>query len=119
MTKKRKDQYKALAILWIGFTLIGWRFHQWWLIGAAALVLISGLASTYILVKVTDAWKWLGEQMGAVTSRIILSVVFIVFLSPLAFFYRLFANRKKYEVGATNFVERNHTYSAKDLEKLF
>ena len=119
MTRKRKEQYKALAILCIGFCLIGWRFHQWWLAGLMAMVLIAGLASTAILTAVTDAWKWIGEQMGAVTSRIILTVVFILFLSPLAFLYRLLAKKKQDEKNESYFVERNHTYTASDLEKLF
>ncbi|MCW3127584.1 MAG: rane protein [Bacteroidetes bacterium] len=119
MTKKRKDQYKALTILWIGFSLIGWRFHQWWLMGVAGGLLIAGLLSTFILEHVTGAWKWLGEQMGAVSSRVILSIVFIVFLSPIAFFYRLFAEKKNTKTDESNFVERNHTYTSRDLEKVF
>ncbi len=119
MTKKRKEQYKALAIIWVGFTLIGWRLHQWWLMAAAGIVLVAGLVSPYVLVRVTDGWKWVGEQIGAVTSRIILGVVFIVFLSPIAFFYRLFAGGKTKGSPGSFFVERNHTYAASDLEKLF
>ena len=118
MTRKRKEQYKALAILCIGFCLIGWRFHQWWLICVMAVVLIAGLVYTAILTAVTDAWRWIGEQMGAVTSRIILTVVFIFFLSPIAFLYRLLA-KKQDEKKESYFVERNHTYTASDLEKLF
>lgn len=119
MTKKRKEQYKALAIIWIGFTLIGWRIHQWWLMVAAVLTLVAGLLSPYILQKVTGGWQWIGEQIGGVTSRIILGVVFVLFLSPIAFFYRLFAAGKTKNMAGSFFVERNHTYTATDLEKLF
>ena len=119
MTRKRKDQYKALAVMWFCFSLIGWRFHQWYLVAAAGLLLIAGLASAFVLEKVTGGWKWIGEQMGAVMSRVILSVVFFVFLSPIAFFYRIFAGKNQRDNNDSNFVERNHTYTAKDLEKLF
>ncbi len=119
MTKKRKEQYKALAIIWAGFTLIGWRLHQPWLMVAAGVVLVAGIASPWILDKVTSGWKWIGEQIGAVTSRIILGVVFVVFLSPIAFFYRLSARGKKKGTPGSFFVERNHKYTAADLEKLF
>lgn len=119
MTQKRKEQYKSLVVIWIGFSLIGWRLHQWWLIGAAATVLMGGMISPYILIKVTKGWRWIGEQIGGVSSRVLLGVVFLMFLSPIAFFYRLFAEGKTKGKPGSFFVERNHPYTAADLEKLF
>jgi membrane-bound ClpP family serine protease len=119
MTRKRKEQYKSLAIICIGFSLIGWRLHSRPVVAVASILFISGLLSGFILRKVTGGWQWLGEKIGAVMSRVLLSIVFFVFLSPIAFFYRLFANKSRKGNSESYFVERNHKYTAPDLEKVF
>jgi multisubunit Na+/H+ antiporter MnhG subunit len=119
MTEIRKEQYKTLLVLVGGFALIAWRLHNLYLAMADALVLMTGLLSPYLLAKVTDAWMWIGEKIGAVMSRVILSFVFVFVLSPLAIIYRAFGRKKRVENQVSYFVDRNHTYSAEDLEKIF
>jgi uncharacterized membrane protein len=119
MTEERKEQYRSLLILCAGFALIGWRFHLWYLVGAAAVVLFAGLISVSLLTKITDAWLWLGEKIGAVMSRVILSFIFVFALTPIALLYRIFSGNGKREKKESYFVERNHTYTAADLEKIF
>ena len=119
MTEERKEQYKSLLIICAGFALIGWRFHFWYLCGAAALLLIAGLISVSLLTRITDAWMWLGEKIGAVMSRVILSLIFVFALTPIALLYRTLGSSGKREKKESYFVERNHTYTAADLEKIF
>jgi hypothetical protein len=119
MTDVRKEKYKTLLILCAGFALIGWRFHHWYLIAAAVLILLAGVSSEYMLTKITDAWMWIGEKIGAVMSRVILSIVFIFFLTPISILYRAFGAREKKEKNGSYFIERNHAYVAADLDKIF
>ena len=118
MTEIRKEQFKSLLVLCAGFALIAWRFHNLYIAIVDGLVLLLGLVSPYLLEKITDGWMWIGEKIGAVMSRVILSFVFVFVLSPIAILYRLFGRDRKVE-KASYFIERNHTYSAKDLEKIF
>ena len=83
MTEERKEQYKTLLIICGGFALIGWRLHHPYLLVIAAVILVLGLASVFMLAKIAEAWMWIGEKIGAVMSRVILSVVFVFFLTPL------------------------------------
>jgi hypothetical protein len=119
MTETRKEQYKTLLILCVGFALIGWRLHHWYIAIAAGVLLLAGLLSVYLLEMITEAWMWIGEKIGAVMSRVILSVVFVFFLTPIAVLYRLFATKDIKEKKQSYFVERNHTYTGADLEKIF
>ena len=119
MTEIRKEQYKTLLVLVGGFALIAWRFHNLYIAIADGSILLAGLVSPYLLEKITDAWMWIGEKIGALMSRVILSFVFVFVLSPLAIVYRAFGRKKRAENQVTYFVERNHTYSAEDLEKIF
>jgi hypothetical protein len=119
MTEEKKEQYKTILVLCAGFALIGWRVHQVYIVVAAGLVLLAGMASGYMLQKITEAWLWIGEKIGAVMSRVILSIVFIFFLTPIAVLYRTFGSEKNKDKKDSYFKERNHTYAASDLEKIF
>ena len=119
MTEQRKEQYKTLLVLCSGFGLIAWRLHNLYIAAGDGVVLLAGILSPYMLEKITDAWMWIGEKIGAVMSRVILSFVFVFVLSPLAIVYRSFGKKKGELKKESYFVERNHTYSAQDLEKIF
>ena len=119
ISEQRREQYKTLLILCAGFALIGWRLHLRYLIIGAAVVFVLSLLSGYILEKVTDAWMWIGEKIGAVMSRVILSVVFVFFLTPVAVIYRLSGAKNKGSNKMSYFKDRNHTYTAEDMEKIF
>lgn len=127
MTKERKDQYITLLVICAGLLFfsvkvvksplhIEWR-HQY-LAVASAVILLTGLVSAFMLQKIAAAWLWIGEKMGAVMSRVILSFVFLFVLTPISLLYRAFGRKAK-EKKASYFVERNHKYSAADLEKIF
>ena len=118
MTKERKEQYKTLAVFAIGFLLISWRIHSRYLAIAIGVISLGGLISPYLLGRITKAWMWIGEKIGAVMSRVILTVVFFVFLTPIALAFRVFS-KKKSENGLSYFIERNHTYTAQDMEQTF
>jgi multisubunit Na+/H+ antiporter MnhG subunit len=119
MTEERKEQYKTLLIICGGFALIGWRLHHVYLVVIAAVLLVLGLASVYMLGKIAEAWMWIGEKIGAVMSRVILSIVFIFFLTPVSLLYRSFGRKSRKQNKESYFVQRNHTYTAADLEKIF
>ena len=70
-------------------------------------------------------WFKFSEMLGAVSSRIILSIIFFFVLLPIAFLKRTFSsedNLKLKEWKKDNrsvFVERNHQFEAKDLTTPF
>jgi hypothetical protein len=68
------------------------------------------------------AWFKLALALGWVNSRILLSVIYFVFLMPIAWVSRLFTKdpltlRKRNT--STLFVTRNHIYTKKDLENIW
>ena len=75
---------------------------------------IKGLASL-----ITRIWLKFAEVLGSVNTRIILSVVFFVLLTPIALVYRMihgdFMCLKRREKEATYFSQREHAYSPRDL----
>jgi hypothetical protein len=82
------------------------------------LPLVAGPLAT----AVVGWWLKLSELLAAINSTIILCLVFFGVLTPLAFVYRLFNRdplRLRWDSSASYYVERNHTFSSSDLEKLW
>lgn len=96
-------QIKTLLILLIGLGLIGMFSH-------------------YLSDKIAWAWLKLAEGLGFVTSKILLTAVFIVFLCPMALVSNLFGRNKmqlKKTTGNSYYVVRNHEFSRRDLKNMW
>jgi hypothetical protein len=93
---RRKLRRFGLTVA-IGFTLIGslswWRGHTvapatlW---GVAALMIVPTLVAPMLLAPVERAWLTVGEWLGWINTRIILTALFYVILTPVAVVMRLF-----------------------------
>ena len=97
-------------------------FNAVYLLYAAATIGILCIAFTSVGDLIVKGWYKLAEGLGWINSRIILSILFYVFLFPIALLYRLSTKNpmglKKTESKSV-FVERNHTYTPKDLEQIW
>lgn len=107
----------------IGLSLIAWYFSLLWLNLAVSVLGIAGLIKQSWAEKIVKAWLYIGEKIGWVNSRIILSFIFFILLSPLAFFYRLSKKNplqlKKLADGESYYITRNKTFVQKDFERPF
>lgn len=90
------------------------------------LYVALGLGAIALLVPALSRlihrlWMKFAELLGFVMNKVILGIVFFVFLTPIAFLSRLFRkNTLKVEKNATTyFSERNFTYTKKSLEQLW
>lgn len=67
-------------------------------------------------------WMMIAKALGYINSRILLSVIFFVFLTPIAVLMRLLG-KNSFLLSPTHktsfFVIRNHVYSKADLEQPF
>lgn len=71
--------------------------------------------------KIHTIWMKFAELLGLVMNKVILGVVFFIFLVPVALLSRLFRkNPLKIKKDASSyFSERNFTYTKKSLEQLW
>ncbi|HMQ61776.1 MAG TPA: hypothetical protein PKE06_13975 [Flavilitoribacter sp.] len=105
----------VLLLLWYYF------FPNRALIPAALLFLFVTLLVPAAARGVHFVWQRITRAVGAVSGKILLSAVFLLVLTPLAWAFRL-VSRRKFQGSrdaATQFVTRNHTYQPKDLEQLY
>jgi hypothetical protein len=68
------------------------------------------------------AWGWLqfAHFIGTVNTKIILTLIYFLILTPIALCYRLFYGdslKIKHKTPDSNWHHRDHTYEKSDLEK--
>jgi hypothetical protein len=117
-----QDRYKTILVIVTGLLALSLAFHVSWLAKVAVLVGIISVFFSPAAQAIEWAWLKLALLLGWVNSRILLSLVYFIFLLPLAWVSRLFTKdpltlRKRRT--ATLFVDRNHLYTKKDLENIW
>lgn len=88
--------------------------------GFAYVALIIGIASFISPLGNRIVWGWykLAEGLGWFNSRVLLSIVYYLIVTPIALLFRLFGNDPlllKDKKGSM-FIFKEHTYTKEDLE---
>lgn len=117
-----QDRYKSILVIVTGLLALAWIFNIP-LLGKLALV--TGAASIFFppfARAIVWAWFKIALGLGWVNSRILLSIVYFLFLMPIAWLSRLFTKDPlalKKQKRETLYVTRNHLYTGKDLENIW
>jgi hypothetical protein len=121
---KENSKAKSLETLLV---LVGALIIAYWVsqkkiyLLVALIFVLIGIASPYLSGKISWVWLKFAELIGAVMSKVILSVIYFIFLVPIALIYRmtqknpLFLKREK----GSYYIERNKQYAAKDIENIW
>lgn len=117
---KWQQKHTSLTIIAAGFGLFFLLFHKQWMLIPIAVCIIGflfGNAGEYI----HRSWMALAKVLGYIDSRILLTLLFFIILTPIAFFMRLLGKGSfvKSVKGSSLFVTRNHLYSKSDLQNPF
>ena len=117
--EKELETILTICVAMVAIFLFSKQHHKYWLTIGLLLGLV-GMFSKYLTSKIAWAWMKLSEGMGAVSSKIILSVIFFLFLFPIAALSRLFGSKSSLQLkkpdGNSFYFTRNHKFEAKDLE---
>lgn len=124
MLKGKSSQHNAietLATLAFASTTFGLIFELYGLFYVAVCLLFVGIFLKKLSVHMANIWLRFAAFLGGISTRIVLSVIFFVFLTPIALLYRLFHSdfislKRKSAVETTYWKERNYEYSSRDLE---
>ncbi|MEL6863737.1 MAG: hypothetical protein AAFP19_04925 [Bacteroidota bacterium] len=119
---KKSQQLEALLAIITGLMLIYWFTDYRPLLGGAVLVGLAGLFSNWLTRWIAIGWFGLAEWLGKINGTILLGLIFMIFLTPLAFLSRLFKKnslqlRPNKEEEGSYYIERDHQFEAKDLEQ--
>lgn len=118
------EKIKAQLVIVTGLVAIHFIFkvqHPYFLIAALVIGIVS-IAIPALGDLIVKLWYKLAEVLGAINGKILLSLVFFVVLFPVALIAKLSKKNPlhlKKEDSDSVFTERNHKYSAKDLEQVW
>lgn len=83
---------------------------------------LTGILSGYLGRQVTRVWMLLAQGLGKVSNALLLTLVFLLVLTPVGIIRRLRGKDKltRADPGATsNFISREHLFTRDDLENLW
>jgi hypothetical protein len=118
---KREKNLETILVISTGLVIFYSFTHVKLLLIIALLLNIIGLCSNFLAGKINWLWFKIAELLGFITSKVLLSIVFFIFLFPIALLYRLF-NRNNMQLKGTRktyYFTRNHKYTPKDLENVW
>jgi hypothetical protein len=90
-----------------------------WPWAIAAVFLLFALAAPEALRRFHTLWMWLGHRLGAIQSRIILSIVFFLIVTPLGWLMRLTRKSRGFDRGAATYRIPSTPRAAKTMERPF
>jgi saxitoxin biosynthesis operon SxtJ-like protein len=119
---QNKDRFKTILVIVIGLLTLSYVFKAP-LLGKIAF----GVGAVSIIIPITAKWiEWawlkLALGLGWINSRILLTVVYFVFLLPIAWISKLFTKDplKLRARGVQSLYEnRDHLYTKEDLENIW
>lgn len=114
------EKVKAQLVIVTGLVVLYFVFKSPWWLYAAAVIGVLSIAVPVVGDLIVKAWFKLAEILGNINGKIILSVMFFVFLWPIAMLYRLSSKNPlmiKRTKDASFYTERNHQYTKDDLEQ--
>ncbi|WP_420573597.1 hypothetical protein [Kordia sp.] len=119
----KEDNSKVILVMVAGFLVLSYIFNEKAGVELRYVATGIGVASFFPPLERLIVWIWekIALILGWINTKIILSVVFFIFLTPFGILSRLFSksNLKLKHDSNTTFVERNHTYTKKDLENIW
>lgn len=120
----REKSLEAVLVICTGLLVLYWIFDNARFLIAATVIGVAGMLSPFLAEIIAKAWYKLAEYLGRINGFIILSILFYLFLTPLAWLSKLFKKdelqlKKKTDPKESYYVERNHTFSKKDLENMW
>lgn len=114
--EKREKQLETLAVINIMFLIFFFVFKERPILIASVIFSLLCLLSPSLLGIVHKIWSSFFLFLGGINSRILLFIVFFLFLVPIASLKKVFSKRSA--PVSDNFKSREHIFVMKDLEKM-
>lgn len=120
---KREKSLETIIVLMIALLLFYWwkqptnpALARYLFIGALVLGAIA-LFIPFLSGLIHDGWMKLAEAIGYVMNRLLLGLIFFLFLTPIAFLFRLTKKGKlRAKDQASVYKERNFVYTAESMK---
>jgi hypothetical protein len=122
--EKNKNKYKALEtiLVLVGAMIILYlSYHKKIFLLIALLLIGIAIVSDPITLIISRGWLKLAELMGIVMSKVMLTIIYFVFLFPIALLYRL-SGKDPLQLSKKKdsyYSVRDKLYDPKDIENIW
>ena len=123
---KREKTIETMLVITVGMMVLHFVFKEKtgesYFLTASLIFGLIGVFSNFLSEQVSWVWGKIAHILGTFNSYVLLSIVFFIFLTPVAFLYKLTRKdtlRLKVQKNGTVYEERNHLYVPKDLENVW
>lgn len=115
---QKSKQLETILVIVLALGVLFWINQNKYFLFAAFAVGVAGLFIPVAAKAIHWAWMKLAHGLGFISSKVLLSVVFFLILTPLAFFAKRSGKSsvKLKPGGGSYFKDRNHKYTKDDLE---
>lgn len=115
------NKYQSLLVIVLGLSLLSLLFKLKLLLYIGLGIGVVSMLIPRLGDGIVYLWFKLAQGLGWLNSRILLSIIFFVFLFPISLISRLFSkdSLQLKGDGDSTFTERNHQYEKKDLENIW
>jgi len=113
------EKYKTILVIVIGMLVIHIITKYNWALYTALAVGLLGAVSEYMAGIINNVWLKIGMVLSYIVPNIILSIIFYVFLTPIAILSRIFGEKNQLNLKNTEksiFKVRNTLYSTDSFE---
>jgi hypothetical protein len=91
--KMKSNPAKTVLTISVGFLIVFAATQMKWALTTAIVVGLAGVFSEFLAAKIEWLWMQLATVLSKIVPNILLSVVFYVFLFPIALLSRLFGSK--------------------------
>ena len=121
MKTKKETSLETMLILAGACVVLFWIYNKKIFLLVSLLLIAIGVLSPWLREKISWCWMKLSEGIGFIMSKVILSIVFFIFLLPLSLLFRIVKGdalslKKK---SGSYYSDRNLLYSKKDMENMW
>ncbi|MFN0216209.1 MAG: SxtJ family membrane protein [Saprospiraceae bacterium] len=118
--EKRLKSLESCLVIATGLLALFFWLKNPWLLRVALVVGVFGALWPFAAYKIHQAWSLLAKALGWINGKILLSAVFYLFLTPIAWLARMFGassmQLRKKPGDSSYYTKRDHRYEPKDLE---
>lgn len=130
---KIADRYQSLLVIVVGFLVLYFifqknydlyffEFKRNYFLYAAVAIGVSSLMFDSVADIILKGWMKIAEVLGFINTRILMSLVFFIFLTPFALLQRVLS-RKNFlslkDSDSTVFHTRDHEYKPEDFDNIW
>ena len=122
MKAQNNNPVKTVLIISLGFGIIFFFLNFRWALNTALIIGLLGIISDRISKLIDFLWMKLAKVLSFIVPNILLSVIFYLFLFPLAILSRVFSNKSTLMLKNNKnslWVDKNTSMDKVSFEKMW